>query len=343
MKRTVKIIGLFLVAILCIGVVSSLFNVDSDEPSGPGTIVQRPPADYVPKEPEVPDEPDVPEEPEACSHVDADDNNFCDLCEEVFSDGQDLFGGKVTSLDTFDEYVYFDDLSNKPNMQSFNPHAKYGTFTTEDGYAKLFTTDSDVGTTSDSFFGIYANDEREPISLNSFEYMTIDFDFWTDSEYISPVHFIFVEDASTAVTSDNHFMIYKNDDGGYSVEINGYQYSSDPLNKEISLSEKLHITFLVKSRAVSGTSSRPDVQIYVNGEYLTDFACNIQHFYQFEQLRVLFPTQTVEAGKSVCMDNIQVSTFGSSGNTYSGDIKDAWNNKTNLTECADSVLFTKNN
>lgn len=335
MKRFFKVIAIFMIVILCIGSVATLFDTGSDKGSGPGTIVQNPPADT-----------DVPEEPEepSCTHVDADDNELCDLCGEAYEDGQDLFGGTVSSLDTFDEYVYFDNIANKPNMQSFNPHAKYGTFTTEDGYAKMFTTESDVGTMSDSFFGIYANDERNPVSLSSFEYLTIDFDFWTDSEYISPVHFVFVENTNIGVTSVDHFMIYKDSENKYSLDINGLVGTEQSIGKEISLSEKLHFTFLVKSRALNSGSSvtyRPDIQIYVNGEYFTSSACNINDFNQLEQLRVLFPNQTVKAGKSVCIDNIQVSTFGSTGNNYSGEIVDAWNDHINLTECADSVLYKK--
>ena len=72
MKRLLKAIGLFMVVILLIGVVSSLFNVDSDEPTVPGTTEPRPSVPGTdepsgseePSEPEGPDVSDEPIEPE---------------------------------------------------------------------------------------------------------------------------------------------------------------------------------------------------------------------------------------------------------------------------------------
>ena len=386
MKTFFKTLAFCMIVVLFLSCVTSLFDFGSDdEPTGPGNIVQKPPTDT--QEPEEPEEPEKP----SCTHVDADDNELCDLCGESFSDGiecshadvdddelcdncnktfedgcdvhidanddelcdlcgesfsdgQDLFGGTVLASKTFDgETVTFENGVGKPNMGSFNPNAKYGIFTTEDGYAKVYTTEAHAGIESDSFFAIYANEEREAIDLSCFDYLTIDFDLWTDSEYISPIHFIFLENWQTNLTSTNHFTITKQSDDCYYLDINsGYR-----IQRIISTSEVLHFTFVVKTNTKSsGTSAgiSPNVLIYLNGEFITEEACEITNFTQFEQLRMLFIKQTVEAGKSVCVDNIQVSKFGTSTNNYHGALSDAYNDHSiNLTECADSVLYNKNN
>ena len=374
MKTFFKTLAFCMIFVLFLSCVTSLFDFGSDdEPTGPGNIVQKPPTDtQEPEEPEEPEKPEDPEEP-SCTHVDADDNELCDLCGEAysdgvdvivcthvdanddelcdlcgesFSDGQDLFGGTVLASKTFDgETVTFENGVGKPNMGSFNPNAKYGIFTTEDGYAKVYTTEAHAGIESDSFFSIYANEEREAIDLNGFDYLTIDFDLWTESEYISPIHFIFLENWQTNLTSTMHFMITKDAEGCYYMDINGYAFEVKP----ISTSELLHFTFVVKTNTnanISGTtvSISPKVLIYVNGEFITDAACKMTSFTQFEQLRMLFIKQTVEAGKSVCVDNIQVSKFGTSTNNYHGALDNAYNDHSiNLTECVDSVLYNKNN
>ena len=332
MKRFFKVIAIFMIVILCAGSVSLLFDSgSSDKPSGPGTIVQKPPADT-----DVPEDPEIP----ACSHVDADDDSFCDKCGESFSDGQDLFGGNITSLDTFDEYVYFDDVANKPYMESFNPHCKYGTFTTEEGYAKFYTTEEDDGIVSDSFLGIYANDEREEIMFSSFDYMTIEFDIWTESEYISPTNFIFMGNSNQGMLqSTNHIVISQNSEG-YAVSVNNLE---DVVSRDIDLSEKLHITFVLKTSIEQlgyPVRYKPGVIVYINGEYFTDRAIYISEFYSFEQLRIYFPNKTVEADRSVCLDNVQVSTFGTSKDSYFGALDEAFNDHSiKLTECIDSVLY----
>lgn len=345
MKRFFKVIAIFMIVILCAGSVSLLFDGgSSDKSSGPGTIVQIPPADTdVPEDPEVPDEPDVPEEPEECSHEDADDNSVCDKCGESFSDGQDLFGGTVLASKTFDgETVTFENGVGKPNMGAFNPNAKYGIFTTEDGYAKVQTNESHAGIESDSFFSIYANEEREAVELTSFDYMTIDFDLWTESDYLSPIHFMFLENWQTNVSSTNHLMIKLDSDGEYLLSSNyGDHY------RQISTSEKLHFTFILKTQSANSgypTTYDPKILVYVNGEFISENVCHIDEFLQFEQLRIFFVKQTVEAGKSVCVDNIQVSSFGAYANSYHGALDNAYNDHSiNLTECADSVLYNKNN
>ena len=335
MKRFFKVIAIFMIVILCAGSVSLLFDgSSSDEPTGPRTIVQNPPADT-----DVPEEPGEP----SCTHVDADDNDLCDTCGESFSDGQDLFGGKILASKNFDgEIVTFENGVGKPNMGAFNPNAKYGIFTTEDGYAKMYTNDSHAGTESDSFFSIYANEEREVVELTSFDYMTIDFDLWTDSDYISPINFMFLENWQTNVSSTNHLMITKGSDGEYLLSSNDGEHY-----RQISTSEKMHFTFVLKTKANNSGYPKPlnpKLLVYVNGEFISGNVCYISEFLQFEQLRIFFVYQTVESGKSVCVDNIQVSTFGTSANSYHGALDNAYNDHSiNLTECADSVLYNKNN
>ena len=147
------------------------------------------------------------------------------------------------------------------------------------------------------------------------------------------------------MSSTDHLIITKDtegDEGEYLLGSNVGEFY-----KNISTSEKLHFTFVLKTQAArSGwpTYYEPRVLVYVNGEFVSERVCRISEFTQIEQLRILFVKQTVEAGKSVCVDNIQVSSFGTSANSYHGALDNAYNDHSiNLTECADSVLYNKNN
>lgn len=330
MKRFFKVIAIFMVVILCLGSISLLFDGgSSDKPSGPGTTVQRPSDDN--KEPGENEEPDEPIEPEipACDHVDADDNSLCDKCSENYTDGQDVFGGTVTQLVDFE--------NGADHNFSFAAN-KYGTKTYENGYAKLYTTDADEGIELDNHMSIYLCSSQSAISLNAVDYITVDFDIWTEDELIMPITMIFGNSNGDRFTSSAP-KIYKNTEGVGYFTIHGQE--SYVKLKEFNGTEPIHVT-LVISPLKSGSNYYPQICMYLDGEraITTVLGATSDLF----SIRFGMGKQTVSANKSVCMDNIQVATFGSGNGAYDGAIATAFSeNGYNLTECVDSVLYNKNN
>ena len=275
-----------------------------------------------------------------CSHRDADDNAFCDLCGKSFSDVQDLFGGTVMSSYTFDESVSFDYL-NKVALGGFNPAIKYGQFTTEDGYAKFYTTSADVGVSLDSFFGISLQEESEHIYFNEFDYLTVDFDIWTDSEYILPINFVFMNEISGGSASTSNLKIYNNSSDGIGpyLTINGNEF--DYQYKVLESKERTHITFVIKSNSYV-MNGLPKVSVYVDGELKSIDNISITNLgYKLAVLRMQIPQHSVVEDTSLCIDNFTVSTFGS-GSGYKGALNDIFGDSTKtLTDCVDSVLYEK--
>ena len=322
MKRFFKVIAIFMVVILCLGSISLLFDGgSSDKPSGPGTIVQRPPADT-----DVPEDPEVPE---ACSHVDADDNSLCDKCSESYTDGQDVFGGTVTQLIDF-KYGADSDFIFAGN--------KYGTKTYEDGYLKLYTTEEDEGLEIDNFIRLYLCDDRSSISLNLVDYITVDFDIWTDDEFILPLTVIFGNSAEKYF-SGNAPRIYESSEGGAYFTILGQEGAV--VLKRFNGTEPIHVTLIVKPYK-SGGNYYPQICMYLDGEKAITTVLAATD--DLGSIRFGMGKQTVSANKSVCMDNIQVSTFGDGSGSYDGAIATAFSeNGYSLTECIDSVLYNKNN
>ena len=339
MKQTVKIVGLFLVAILCISLFANLFDGGStDEPSGPGTIVQKPPADT-----DVPEDPEVSEE---CSHVDADDDSFCDKCGESFSDGQDLFGGTVINNLTFSDNVSKDCLTGLESgtAQGYSLGGlKDGLITTESGYLQYEMRAEDVENTNSStetiYFGI-SNETRQgyvsPVDVSTFDYLTIDFDVWTDTEFFPSIAFkLQGKDSDSSTTNDGSYIEIgtSSSDGNYLAK------RIDGTVESFGIGNEIHLTYVICINRSNIYLSV--VKVYLDGEYLTSFS-SFPHS-SLVYLRAYFGVGYEVPGASVNFDNFTVSTFGNGDGSYKGDLVDlSKDNSITLTECADSVLFNKN-
>ena len=181
MKRFFKVIAIFMVVILCVGSISLLFDGGS-EGSGPGTTVENECTHRDANDDILCDKcGDIFSD--GCEHRDLNDDVVCDNCAEPFDDGQDLFGGTVTQLFTFSEG---EDISG-----FYFAANKYGTKDYSNGYAKLYTTEEDVGIDNDNHINFPLAKSGNAISFESVDYITFDFDIWTDDELIAPISFIF--------------------------------------------------------------------------------------------------------------------------------------------------------
>ncbi len=390
MKTFFKTLAFCMIFILFLSCVTSLFDF-GDEPTGPGNIVQKPPTDT--QEPDEPTEPEEPEEP-SCTHVDADDNELCDLCGESFSDGiecshadvddnalcdncneafedgcdlhrdsdddnacdtcgesfsdgQDLFGGIVINDLTFSNLMYKDateGIKNNVVQAGYSVGGvKTGIITTEDGYLK-FSTDAYDNENVDTFISLFMKNQStenlsECISIDTFDYMTIDFDVWTDSNFFDYMIFRFQgKDESESASFDKlPYLVIVNNGNSYLAS----SYETDIPLKTISVpSEKVHITYVIDNASLYART-----RIYVNGEYLCgNLSLLSDTMSEINFLRVYFSSGFVDDGRSVCFDNFVVSTFGSGNEAYTGAISELFGDTSiNLAECVDSVLYNKNN
>ena len=86
------------------------------------------------------------------------------------------------------------------------------------------------------------------------------------------------------------------------------------------------------------------IDVYLNGIYIGFFNYNPE-VDSFSYLRFYIGTiGSLDSDYNVNIDNFTVATFGNGNGEYSGAISEAARNSSiNLTECADSVLFNKNN
>ena len=340
-----------MVVILCLGSISLLFDGGS-EGSGPGTTTKIPCSHRDANDNgacekcgeifsdgcDIHRDADDNNLCDSCSisfedgcdlHRDTDDNKLCDICEASFSDKQDVFGGFVTQQI---------DFSNGAD-HNFNFAAnKYGTKTYENGYVKLYTTEADEGIEIDNHMSIYLCSSQSAISLSAVDYITVDFDIWTEDELIMPITMLFGNSNGDRFTSGAP-KIYKNTEGVGYFTIHGQE--SYVKLKKFNGTEPIHVT-LVISPLKSGSDYYPQICMYLDGERaITTVLGATSDLYS---LRFGMGRQTVSANKSVCMDNIQVSTFGDGSGSYDGAIATAFSeNGYNLTECIDSVLYNKNN
>ena len=327
-----------MVVILCVGSISLLFDGGSD---GPGTTIKIPSFSEEPAGPCSHRDANDNGVCENCgelysdvcdvtAHRDSDDNKFCDKCNASYEDEQDVFGGTVTQLFTFSEGEDIMGFGYAGN--------KYGTKDFSDGYAKLYTTEEDAGIEIDNHINFVLDKSGNAISFESVDYITLDLDIWTDDSFLLPIVFNFSNSAGERFTG-NAPKIYKNSDGEAYFTIHGQE--SYVKLKTFNGTEPIHVTFVIKG-AKSGSNYYPQVCIYLDGKraMTTVLAASSD----LMNMRLSIGKQVVEANKSVCLDNIQVATFGNGSGSYDGAIATAFSeNGYSLTECIDSVLYNKNN
>ena len=107
--------------------------------------------------------------------------------------------------------------------------------------------------------------------------------------------------------------------------------------KEFNGTEPIHVTYVIKAVKSSG-KYYPQIALYLDGEKAITTV--LSETKDLASIRISLSKQIVEANKSVCLDNIQVSTFGDGSGSYDGAIASAFSeNGYKLTKCADSVLY----
>ena len=256
------------------------------------------------------------EEDGSCLHRYANDDSLCDYCESYYKDVRDLtFGGVLQSNFAFSEPYAFD-YENKQTRDGMVFGFKYGAVTTEDGYLKFYTRDSDVGTNSDSYFSFNFSANEYGHHMNYKDYFTLDFDLWSDDEFIKGTSFVLWGDSNSgSKNTTKAIKIYKDTEGYYLTTT-----SRELVDKYIYLgSDPVHLTFVIQ--VDHSDLSQSKVKFYANGVFMTEestsFADNA--LYSIHHMRMLIAKQDVESGKSLCIDNIKFCTYGD-GSGYDGEL-----------------------
>ena len=209
---------------------------------------------------------------------------------------------------------------------------------TLDDYLKLNSTKS---TDSGFSVGFYMLDEacttnstydESKLNLSSYDYITIDFDVWTDSSFFESMEFKFVgrdsSDGHIQASYPELFLTGKSWDATY------VPYSNPQI--------PMHLTFII----TENSDSAYRVSMYINGNHFKTVDYALQGFEKLYYLTLWFSKGSINAGHSVCFDNVQVMGFGNGDGSYSGSISelvDANGNPMNLYFVEDSVVYKKYN
>ncbi|MBE6645028.1 MAG: hypothetical protein E7612_06595 [Ruminococcaceae bacterium] len=207
---------------------------------------------------------------------------------------------------------------------------------TLDDYLKIY---SDKSTSSGFSVGFYmlnaasvgnSMSNESKLLLSNYDYVTVDFDVWTDSEFFESMKFQFVgyNSSGTRVVAEEP-QFYLNSDYGSDIP---YKDSKIPF----------HITFVIETPADSSNVSR--VMMYVNGKYFNSTSYGLGNITYLYYLNLWFSRESITADCSVCFDNLQINGFGNGNGSYTGSISELFASGGSLLELQaieDSVIYNK--
>lgn len=254
--------------------------------------------------------------------------------------------GTETNYITFSEVVSSntEEVLKSSAFSRVGSAVNYGVLSTLGHYLEFTTPSDDENAGLDNTFSFRLNKNGDPIDLMNKAYVTVDFDIWTNSEYVKNLAFVFRD--STGSEKDGprlNIKINQNDcveicsDNTYKIDVN---YPEKPM----------HITFVCKLNMdyESGDNGMEyyyssETLVYVDGKYF----CSTNNFLNYKDLKnfqIYFKKNEnySNQGSSVCVDNFQVNTFGTWRKPYIGALDDLYESTSNtLFDCEDSVLYNK--
>lgn len=245
---------------------------------------------------------------------------------------------EVISIDFSEAASTYSEIGAIPGMRvaSTLTGMKYGHLTAENRYLEFYT---DEGTNNYNYNAWFAFNFREGqndawLDCSKIDYLVLDFDIWTKSEYFEEMFFYFqgeLNGEKAVRDSTPRMTLQKNSYGTY---FNGDVVTDEFLVEDTSY--PLHITYIVKLNH----DALSDTYTYINGKF---FSSTMNTHYTFDYLdhfRVFMPIYHENSGVSVCFDNVQVMTFGNGDETYSGPISTCFNDTSiKLQNVPDSVLY----
>ena len=327
MKLWFKAIVVFLVAVLCLGGVSMLFDGSDSTTSNKGPIINIPTL--------TPEPDDNPPEETVCTHIDADDDRYCDYCAVSYSDGNEtVANGTPFNVNHITGYNVDSVVLNLPGMVTYGLYGRSGvSFSVGE---KMTYRGTEEAGSRERFFGVSATKDdvytnRVSCLLNDYDYITVDFDLSTEDNY--PFEFYLrpvFSNSSNVNTNKNGKMLYFKSEGS-----SFYARQNEDEEWQL-LPSTVHVTYVFET-------STKNFLVYFNGEFFFKYEDVAKDAVFFDSIKLFMPAGEVpEDGESISIDNIAVYSFGNGDGSYSGDIVDAINDSNkSLAECADSVLYTK--
>ena len=249
--------------------------------------------------------------------------------------------GNVINYVSFSEVVSSDksQISNIPGFVG-ESYIRYGNISTLDHYLEFTTPDNDSNAGMDSSFRFSVKENGHALSLEYVDYVTVDFDLWTNTDYVNEIAFYFV-DSERNIDANPRLLLKNNYQGStYPVLKSSTDYAF--VEDLFEPTKPIHITFVCKIQGGQYEPATSETLVYLDGKLLTSGVNNFTH-YNLSSFELYFRASgKSQQGVSVCMDNFQVTTFGDGSENYTGALSDLYNDHSlTLDNCADSVLYKK--
>lgn len=251
------------------------------------------------------------------------------------------YGRRTIASYNFSEPLVFNNCNDYDDYKGVlnEGSIKYGSINTDGGY---FEFENDVaGVKNNPYFGFYANsnqeDSNDGLDLFSCDFITIDYDMWSDNVYPDGMTLrLDVRDSDYVFTrTDGKLTIFSSDEKKI-VSSDGTEFEFD------SMSDVIHYTWVVAIDHEDLSSSV--AYVYINGSYVFTLE-NIfsDDVLLFRALRFdANMTFTTTGSESLCVDNFVINIFGSGDGSYDGELISLFNDKDiSLYDCSDSILYRK--
>lgn len=229
----------------------------------------------------------------------------------------------------------------------------YGMLDTSNGYLKYSVNEyeSDVYYSEFSVYlsGLSTSENEVSIGMNTMDYLVIDFDVWSDSEYFEEMYLTFNHG------EDDYYQF-----GISNLRSNGKSYGTwitnvmvhdmfkstdDPPDPSLEMSQKIedntvpiHITLFL----VLNQNENEYLTSYTDGNRYTCFVNSVFDYSDIVDLKFSFERESISECFSVCFDNFQMCAYGVGDGTYDGDISKLLENYDGGSDTNDSGMDIKN-
>ena len=178
----------------------------------------------------------------------------------------------------------------------------------------------------------YANgsDGLSKVTLSYYDYLTIDFDVWTDSVFFDSMKFQFVgfDSEGERVVAEQPTLYLSGNDSNI-------PYSNPKI--------PFHVTFVIKT--ASDPLDGSTVLMYLDGKLFAETSEGLTNIDNLYYLNLWFERGTIISDRSVCFDNLQIHGFGRGANVYTGSLCELFadgGDGIKLQTIEDSVIYIDN-
>ena len=249
------------------------------------------------------------------------------------------FFSESLSYSAGDEALYF------KGGALLNDRITYGTVDTSEGYLRYRPKAEEVGTeVSKSILSLYLNKESSilselPIHLDEAACITIDFDIWSDTGVFPDCGFtlqssneeiISLYYTQGVVSQNEQYYVCHNSSSGLLL----VEQFMDP----VDVNEPIHFTIVLR---FDFNDNKMFLSEHVNGNRRRiHYESDVFLVLRLLELNFEFSNHTVFENESICIDNLQVYSYGDSLGNYKGDLGNDQLNM-NISDYTDWILYDK--